>query len=261
MDKRSSKTEAIAGAALSEQAASSGEAAARAYADLAALLEEIEAGYYGPDRRRMATPEERAAGRYLVASVLIGVAAWVPAHELNVAQQWLLGTPHSVVESATRLAETLATMPTGVVLLLIAFIPAVCEELLFRGFLLSALGSGAGRWTSILVAAAVFGVFHFFVFKFAVTAGLGIVLGLLCWQSRSIVPAIVAHFLHNAIGAYSIVNPDLQRWLGISQEAEWPHLPMHILIPGGLIFLLGLLITSRPAKATTEQALPAIADG
>ena len=196
------------------------------------------------------------AARHIVAGVLFGVAAWVPAHELNVAQQWLMGTPHSVVESAMRLAETLATMPTGVVLLLIAFIPAVCEELLFRGFLLSALSSAAGRWTSILVAAAVFGVFHFFVFKFAVTAGLGIVLGLLCWQSRSILPGIVAHLIHNGLTTLMVLHPEWLHWLGLPGEAEaetesaveWVHLPTHILILGGAIFLVGLFLASRSVK-------------
>jgi hypothetical protein len=45
------------------------DAAARAYAELAATLGEIEAGYIGPDRG-MHTPEERSAGRYLLANAL-----------------------------------------------------------------------------------------------------------------------------------------------------------------------------------------------
>ncbi len=49
--------------------AASGDASAGAFAELAEMLGEIEAGYIGPGRR-MHTPEDRAAGRYLVANVL-----------------------------------------------------------------------------------------------------------------------------------------------------------------------------------------------
>jgi hypothetical protein len=49
--------------------AASGDAAPRAFALLAATLGEIEAGYIGPDRG-MHSPEERAAGRNLLANAL-----------------------------------------------------------------------------------------------------------------------------------------------------------------------------------------------
>jgi hypothetical protein len=51
-------------------AAASGEEAAQAYLELAALLREIEASYYSPERRNMQTAQQRAAGRSLVAHAL-----------------------------------------------------------------------------------------------------------------------------------------------------------------------------------------------
>jgi len=193
------------------------------------------------------------APRHLVSGVLIGLSAWIPAHELNVLQQSVLGVPQAVIESAERLAETLRALPVGSVFVLIALIPAVCEELLFRGFLLSGLSSSARKWTAIVVSAAVFGVFHFFLFKFAVTAALGVLLGYMCWQSRSIVPAIIAHFLHNAIGAYSVVNPAWFQRIGIPAEAEWSHLPAHVLVIGAVVFLAGLLIFARGGSRTERS--------
>ena len=201
-------------------------------------------GYWKVDIRNTLSIRMPAA-RHLISAVLIGLTAWIPAHELNVLQQSFLGVPQAVIESAERLAETLRALPFGSVFVLIALIPAVCEELLFRGFLLNALGSSARKWTAIVVSAAVFGVFHFFLFKFAVTAALGVLLAYVCWQSRSIVPAIIAHFLHNAIGAYSAVNPAWFQRIGIPAEAEWSHLPVHVLVIGGFVFLVGLLIFAR----------------
>ncbi len=81
---------ALAGAA---QAAASGDAAACAFAELAALLGEIEAGYIVPDRK-MHTPEDRAAGRYLVANALQhGFQCWFDSDPKRpVFHRWLSPT-------------------------------------------------------------------------------------------------------------------------------------------------------------------------
>ncbi len=79
-------------AALAE-AAGSGDAAARAFAELAKTLGEVEVGYIGPERN-MHTPEERAAGRLLIASALHhGFECWFPADPKRpIFQRWLSAT-------------------------------------------------------------------------------------------------------------------------------------------------------------------------
>ncbi len=193
--------------------------------------------------------------RHLVAAVLLGLSAWVPAHELNMLQERIVGVPQAVMDSAKTMGVTFQLLPAASVFVLIAVIPAFCEELLFRGFLLSSLRTSARKWTAIIAAAAIFGVFHFFLFKFAVTASLGVLLGYLCWQSRSVVPAIIAHLLHNSIGVSSVLYPGFARRLGVPQGDEWVHLPAGILILGGVVFLVGLLMTARPTTRPTEQPL------
>lgn len=200
-------------------------------------------------------------GRYLIAAVLIGFSAWVPAHELNILQISLFGVPQAVIENAEILGETLKSIPVIYALLCIAVVPAVCEELLFRGFLLSGLSSSAGKWTAIVVSAAVFAVFHFFLFKFAVTAGLGVLLAYLCWQSRSILPAVLAHLIHNGLGTLMAVRPQWWEWMNIAKDDDWAHLPPHLLVVGVLAFLIGLVIAGWPVTAANEQPVPAIADG
>ena len=71
----------------------SGDAAAQAFRDLAATVAEIEAHYIG-EGRGMHTPEERAAGRYLVANALQhGFQCWFEADpERPLFQRWLSPT-------------------------------------------------------------------------------------------------------------------------------------------------------------------------
>jgi membrane protease YdiL (CAAX protease family) len=194
---------------------------------------------------------------HFVAAILIGLSAWVPAHEINVLQQSLLGTPETVVQSAERLVEALKLLPPATALLILALLPAVCEELLFRGFLLGGLRSSTGKWPAIVASAAVFGVFHFFVFRFAVTAGLGVILAYLCWQSRSILPAMVTHFLHNTLGVLSVIKPEWQRVIGLPDDpgstTEWAHLPLRLILVGSVVLILGLYLASRPGGSAGRR--------
>jgi len=190
---------------------------------------------------------------HLVAGLLIGLSAWVPAHELNVLQSYVLGPPASLAQSAELLGETLSRMHPAKVLLIIAIIPAVCEELLFRGLLLSGLGTSSRKYTAIIVSAVVFGVFHFLLPKFAVTVALGLVLGYLCWQSRSIVPGMLAHALHNGVAAMSVLLPKWSNGLGIPADLGWSHFPPQVIVGGLALFVAGCLLARIKASPHSDQ--------
>jgi len=199
------------------------------------------------------------SGRHLLAGVILGVSAWVPAHEWNVLQARWLGVPEAVVKSAEQMAEAIRALPIGTVIVLIALMPAVCEELLFRGFLLSGLKASTRKWPAILASAAIFGVFHFFVFKFPVTVGLGVVLGYLCWQSGSILPGLVMHLLHNSISALSVVYPEWPTRIGVpvpqpdeaAASGLFVHLPLHVIAIGSAMCVIGWLLATRTVDGPT----------
>jgi len=87
-----------------------------------------------------------------------------------------------------------------VLLLVFSIVPALCEEVLFRGFLqtglMNHLGTPAG---GILVSALIFGLFHLDPWRFAGVFGLGIFLAWLRYASGSLVPSMAAHALSNLI--------------------------------------------------------------
>lgn len=78
---------------LGEEAATSRDASSRRFAELAAVLREIDAAYIGKERG-MHTPAERAAGRYLVANALQhGFQCWFECDPRRpVFQRWLSPT-------------------------------------------------------------------------------------------------------------------------------------------------------------------------
>ena len=91
----------------------------------------------------------------------------------------------------------------GTAILVFALIPAICEELAFRGFILSGLERQHRTRSAILLSALMFGFLHVLLSLFQQLFNatlLGIILGLLAVRSRSILPGILFHFLNNAIG-------------------------------------------------------------
>lgn len=104
----------------------------------------------------------------------------------------------------------------GTALFLLAVVPAFCEEVAFRGFILSGLEQGNGRRTAIVQSALLFGVMHVLLSLmqqlFNATL-LGLVLGLLAVRSGSLLPGILFHVLNNALGVITgtvISSPGLQ---------------------------------------------------
>jgi sodium transport system permease protein len=84
-------------------------------------------------------------------------------------------------------------------LLVIAVVPAICEELAFRGFILSGFRHIGHKWRAIIISAFFFGVFHGILQQSIIATISGIVLGFLAVQSGSIFPCIVFHLAHNSL--------------------------------------------------------------
>jgi membrane protease YdiL (CAAX protease family) len=87
-----------------------------------------------------------------------------------------------------------------IALVIMAFLPALSEETLFRGGLQNFLTRGAGmHWLSIIIVSLLFSIAHFSYFGFLPRFALGIMLGFLYHYSGRIWLCILAHFLNNAL--------------------------------------------------------------
>lgn len=75
------------------------------------------------------------------------------------------------------------------------------EEVSFRGYLLSALGTRLPPWRAILGTSALFGIMHLDPVRLPAVLFMGVVLGWLAWRSGSLWPAVAAHVANNALGA------------------------------------------------------------
>lgn len=116
-----------------------------------------------------------------------------------------------LTESAGAVSESfgvLAEAPVLIMLLVTAVMPAVGEEILFRGLIFGSLRYRHGIKIAIVVSAIVFGIFHMSLVKFIPTALLGACFAYIVWKSGSIYISMCLHFLNNALSMLILKYPD-----------------------------------------------------
>jgi sodium transport system permease protein len=82
-------------------------------------------------------------------------------------------------------------------ILMIAVLPAIVEELIFRGLFLSSFLKHTRPSTAIIATSLMFAAMHFSLLKLVTTFILGCTFGYVVYKSKSIFPAIFLHFLNN----------------------------------------------------------------
>jgi membrane protease YdiL (CAAX protease family) len=88
----------------------------------------------------------------------------------------------------------------------VALIAPFVEELIFRGFGVSAIGSFVGTAAAALWVGIAFGVWHGLVIAFPVLAILGAILALLRLRTDSVYPPMAAHAIFNAVALVAAVT-------------------------------------------------------
>ncbi|MEC9092137.1 MAG: ABC transporter permease subunit/CPBP intramembrane protease [Planctomycetota bacterium] len=97
------------------------------------------------------------------------------------------------------------TVSPVLVILCLSVIPAVCEEIFFRGVLLRSIFPRNKAWVAVLLSSLIFGVFHTLSLtdlssqKFLPSFLAGIILAWLAIKSGSILPGMLLHILNNGI--------------------------------------------------------------
>ena len=80
-----------------------------------------------------------------------------------------------------------------------AIFPAICEEAIMRGAILSSFRSLKKDWLIVLIVGVTFGIFHLSPLRFLNTAILGMLLSYLMVKRNNILLPMLLHFLNNLI--------------------------------------------------------------
>ena len=139
--------------------------------------------------------------------------------------------------------------------LVIALVPAVAEELVFRGVMQKNLVRWFSPHVGVWLGAAIFSAIHFQFFGFVPRFVLGLVLGYLYLWSGNILVSMAAHFTQNAVQLLILYLAQRGQFgWGFDPDAT-DALPLALVLPSvlltaGLLYLLHRSMTA-PAPPTT----------
>lgn len=138
-----------------------------------------------------------------------------------------------------------------ITLMIMAILPAIFEETLFRGGMQNILTRWLKNpWAAILITSCVFSIIHLSYYGFLARFALGIILGLLYYYGRSIWLNIFAHCFNNALVVTQIYMYTLKG--KPAKEAMNDNLPVWWLFVG-LALVVGLMWLYRKYSDQERQ--------
>lgn len=128
-------------------------------------------------------------------------------------------------------------------LLLMALLPAVCEELMYRGYMFTAFKNKMSIPKAIVIVSLLFGISHMSMIKILPTAVLGAALAYMIYKSGSIVTSALIHFLNNALAVVMLYYGDKISFLNDESLGVPVLVTMFVIalvgIPVGVLLLRG----------------------
>lgn len=202
---------------------------------------------------RVSTADVFALHRFRIAAffgaLFLGCTMWTIAYQMLIFSKGPLQWMEILNNTKLReLAERLTSeTPFFIRITTLALIPAVCEELFFRGFLINTLQKTASSWQRpMLISTFIFAAFHVLVDqsltleRFPATFLLGLVLCGIRLSSGSIFPGMAMHAISNGLLlSLKELDPVFQ-FLGLNLSIEnESSLPAWFLATSALISVTG----------------------
>lgn len=158
--------------------------------------------------------------REFLLSVGVGLTGWLTASVFGIIVAlifWLFG--HQIPQLPIPIPQNINEFL--VLTFIISISAGICEETLFRGFIMQAFGNWGVKW-SIIMPALLFALMHGSVYRFLPIFFLGIVYGWVAWRTNSIISTMIAHSINNGLSLVVLTivsasnnNPIQQTILGI----------------------------------------------
>jgi len=136
-----------------------------------------------------------AIGAVLLACCLNPIFMWFSGMVMR-----LYPVDENLAQIATGLSGIIDGAPSLLALLaVLAFAPALFEEIAFRGFILSGLRAMTRPVVAVVLASLAFGAAHGVIQQSIIAFFVGAVLGFIAIRSNSIFPCILFHATHNGL--------------------------------------------------------------
>ncbi len=153
----------------------------------------------------------------------------------------------SAAGHSEEMARLITSLSFPMALIFAALVPAICEEVLFRGFLFGTLKNQTSTWIAILVSAGIFGLYHMNLIQSFVVMILGILSAYVVYKTRSIYLGIFMHLCNNSMAVILTYFPKLSDHLpAFLSEESFSILPFFLrTILGTGLLVLGIFVLKK----------------
>lgn len=107
--------------------------------------------------------------------------------------------PESLNQVSTGLNEVITSIPMLISFFIVAIMPAICEEVLTRGFIQASFHSFKNKWSIVILVGVIFGIFHLDFVRFFPTAILGGTMAYIMFETKNLVLPMFLHFINNGL--------------------------------------------------------------
>lgn len=116
--------------------------------------------------------------------------------------------PEGFSQVTEGLNNVITSVSMGVAFFIVAVMPAICEEALMRGFILSSFRSFKNKWTIVILVGIIFGIYHLDPYRFLPTAILGMSMAYIMLETNNLLYPILLHFINNGFSTLvTFLNP------------------------------------------------------
>ena len=149
----------------------------------------------------------------------------------------------TVADNVNLISQYILLLPNDqrgwiITLIGLALIPAIGEELMFRGYLMNVFSQKSNYHNGIAFSALIFALVHFNLTNFFYYFVLGVVMGYIYFWGRNLIFPIIIHFINNAMVVfgymYAISNDD------VSEDATNSYFIMPYITLGLSLFIFYL---------------------
>lgn len=142
------------------------------------------------------------------------------------------------------------------VIITVSVVPSICEEVLFRGYILNSLRQKMKPLLVILLTGLIFGAYHFQPINLIPLSILGFYFAYSVYVTNSIIPAVIMHFINNfssllfyymgfgELGSFEIEQGDFTTALIL--------FPVTVILLGALIFYIHKILKKHIFEVHNE---------
>jgi uncharacterized protein len=148
-----------------------------------------------------------------------------------------LNIPDFLAQVNAQLFTSYSTQELLWLIVVVCITPAVCEEMLFRGYVQRTLERTLGM-KSVFITGVIFGLYHMQPLNLISLSLLGILIGYFYYRSKSLIPCIIVHFTNNLLAVLSLYKTQ-------HEQTIFPVFDFEITFLGGIAALLftgGLIV-------------------